>query len=196
MFQRSFEPPQVKHERLMVVSIAGFLVNLVGIFVFQHGGSGECVCACVCVRAHPSIVFLLMQGTGILMEDMTTPTDTMTTLTPIPMVGEGGDRKSCRVSVCVCVCARQDYRLTVDSLSLATLGTSQRTLIRGCYLGPDQGIIALPLPLPCAGIFLHILADTLGSVGVIVSSVLIQNFGWMMADPICSMFIAVLIMVR
>ena len=44
--------------------------------------------------------------------------------------------------------------------------------------------------------FLHILADTLGSVGVIVSSILIYMFGWMIADPICSMFIAVLIAMR
>lgn len=38
------------------------------------------------------------------------------------------------------------------------------------------------------------LADTLGSVGVIVSSVLIYHFDWMIADPVCSMFISVLIM--
>uniref|UniRef100_UPI00358F11CA proton-coupled zinc antiporter SLC30A5 isoform X3 n=1 Tax=Myxine glutinosa TaxID=7769 RepID=UPI00358F11CA len=43
------------------------------------------------------------------------------------------------------------------------------------------------------GVFLHILADTLGSVGVIVSSMLIRQFGWFAADPICSIFIAVLI---
>lgn len=43
------------------------------------------------------------------------------------------------------------------------------------------------------GVFLHILADTLGSVGVIISAVLMQMFGWMIADPICSMFIAILI---
>jgi solute carrier family 30 (zinc transporter), member 5/7 len=43
------------------------------------------------------------------------------------------------------------------------------------------------------GVFLHILADTLGSVGVIISSVLMYLFGWMIADPICSMFIAILI---
>ena len=42
-------------------------------------------------------------------------------------------------------------------------------------------------------VFLHILADTLGSVGVIVSAVLMQLFGWMIADPICSIFIALLI---
>ena len=43
------------------------------------------------------------------------------------------------------------------------------------------------------GVFLHILADTLGSVGVIISALLMQWFGWMIADPICSMFIAILI---
>ena len=43
------------------------------------------------------------------------------------------------------------------------------------------------------GVFLHILADTLGSVGVIISAILMQMFGWMIADPVCSIFIAVLI---
>ncbi|KDR14532.1 Zinc transporter 5 [Zootermopsis nevadensis] len=45
------------------------------------------------------------------------------------------------------------------------------------------------------GVFLHIMADTLGSVGVIISSILIEHFGWYIADPICSIFIAVLIFV-
>ncbi|XP_063239131.1 proton-coupled zinc antiporter SLC30A5-like [Bacillus rossius redtenbacheri] len=43
------------------------------------------------------------------------------------------------------------------------------------------------------GVFLHVLADTLGSVGVIVSSLLIDQLGWYVADPICSLFIASLI---
>ncbi|TRY91874.1 hypothetical protein DNTS_017673 [Danionella cerebrum] len=43
------------------------------------------------------------------------------------------------------------------------------------------------------GVFLHVLADTLGSVGVIISTVLIKQFGWLIADPICSLFIATLI---
>lgn len=34
----------------------------------------------------------------------------------------------------------------------------------------------------------------MGSVGVIVSSLLIENFGWNIADPICSLFIATLIL--
>ena len=46
-----------------------------------------------------------------------------------------------------------------------------------------------------SGVFLHVLADTLGSVGVIVSTLLIENFGWKIADPLCSVFIALLIFV-
>lgn len=44
------------------------------------------------------------------------------------------------------------------------------------------------------GVFLHVLADTMGSVGVIISSILIENFGWNIADPICSLFIATMIL--
>lgn len=43
------------------------------------------------------------------------------------------------------------------------------------------------------GVFLHIMADTLGSAGVIVSTLLIKWFGWTGFDPIASLFIAVLI---
>ncbi|ANB11584.1 metal cation transporter MSC2 [Sugiyamaella lignohabitans] len=43
------------------------------------------------------------------------------------------------------------------------------------------------------GIFLHVLADTLGSVGVIVSTILTNITGWSGFDPLASIFIAVLI---
>ncbi|KAI0255785.1 cation efflux family-domain-containing protein, partial [Lactifluus subvellereus] len=43
------------------------------------------------------------------------------------------------------------------------------------------------------GLFLHVMADTLGSVGVIVSTLLIQFYGWTGFDPIASIFIALLI---
>lgn len=43
------------------------------------------------------------------------------------------------------------------------------------------------------GIFLHVLADTLGSVGVVISTLLIKYKGWMLTDPACSIFISLLI---
>lgn len=44
------------------------------------------------------------------------------------------------------------------------------------------------------GVFLHVLADTLGSLGVIISSLLIEYKGWFVADPICSFLISLLIL--
>ncbi|KAI8509726.1 hypothetical protein Bbelb_121540 [Branchiostoma belcheri] len=110
--ERIVEVPEVHHERLMVVSIMGFIVNLVGIFVFQHGGAGH-------GHSHG----------GLGGDDCTEPSQ--------------------------------------------PVNSSQNQILKG--------------------VFLHILADTLGSVGVIISAFLMQQFGWMIADPICSMIIATLI---
>lgn len=43
------------------------------------------------------------------------------------------------------------------------------------------------------GIYLHIMADTLGSVGVIISTLLTWYFGWSGFDPVASMLISILI---
>lgn len=43
------------------------------------------------------------------------------------------------------------------------------------------------------GIYLHILADTMGSVAVVISTFLIQWFGWPGFDPLASCLIAILI---
>nr|Q9SI03.1 RecName: Full=Metal tolerance protein 12; Short=AtMTP12 [Arabidopsis thaliana]AAD32753.1 putative cation transport protein [Arabidopsis thaliana] len=44
-----------------------------------------------------------------------------------------------------------------------------------------------------SGIFLHVLADTMGSVGVVISTLLIKYKGWLVADPASSIFISILI---
>ncbi len=44
------------------------------------------------------------------------------------------------------------------------------------------------------GVFLHVLADALGSVGVIFSSVLVKYYDMYVADPICSFIISVMIL--
>ncbi len=46
------------------------------------------------------------------------------------------------------------------------------------------------------GVYLHILADALGSGGVIVSSLLVEYKGLTIADPICSFCISILIFAR
>ncbi|MDA0735080.1 MAG: cation diffusion facilitator family transporter [Chloroflexi bacterium] len=44
------------------------------------------------------------------------------------------------------------------------------------------------------GAFLHVLGDLLGSVAVVIASVLIATFGWFIVDPIFSVIIGVLIL--
>jgi len=128
--ERLVEPPEVKHERLLVVSILGFLVNLVGIFAFQHGGHGH------------------SHGGG----------------------GHGHSHGG----------HDEDHGHSHDKGHGHSHG--------GHSHGKDTGRSKI-----MEGVFLHILADTLGSVGVIISAVLMHMFGWMIADPICSIFIAILI---
>ena len=48
--------------------------------------------------------------------------------------------------------------------------------------------------LNAEGAFQHVLADLMGSVGVIISAVLILAFGWHLADPILSVLIGLLIL--
>ncbi|XP_056636452.1 zinc transporter 7 [Diorhabda carinulata] len=126
--ERAIEPPEVKHERLFVVSVLGLLVNLVGIYAFQHGHS------------HGGSSHGHSHGGG---------------------AGHVHSHSHAANN------HHHSHDIELDS------GNSQIM----------------------KGVFLHILADTLGSVGVIVSAVLMSMFGWMIADPICSMFIAILIAV-
>ncbi|KAL5273668.1 SLC30A7 family protein [Megaselia abdita] len=134
--ERLIEPPEVKHERLFVVSVLGFLVNLVGIYAFNHGGHGH---------SHGGGSHGHSHGGG----------DHGHSHSDIPLLDHNGHGHS------------------HDHGHGHNLGGGNSQIMRG--------------------VFLHILADTLGSVGVIISAVLMQMFGWMIADPICSIFIALLI---
>ena len=44
------------------------------------------------------------------------------------------------------------------------------------------------------GLFLHVLADTLGSVGVLVSTQLVKR-GFLIADPVCALIVSVMIFI-
>ncbi|XP_046740337.1 zinc transporter 7 [Diprion similis] len=127
--ERAIEPPEVKHERLFVVSVLGLLVNLVGVYAFQHG------------HGH----------------------------------SHGGSHGH----------SHGDSHGHSHNHGHSHGHDHHDIEIDGNLGGGNSQIMK--------GVFLHILADTLGSVGVIISAVLMQMFGWMIADPICSMFIAVLI---
>lgn len=120
--ERIYDPPHIEHtNRLLIVSVLGFLVNFVGVVFFHefHVGHSHDDGAC-------------------------------------PMKNHGCETQPCG-----------------DGHRYEEFGTNAN--LRGVYL--------------------HILADTLGSVGVIISSLIIKYKGWLMADPVCSLFIAALIIV-
>jgi len=132
--ERLVEPPEVKHERLLPVSIAGFIVNLIGIFIFQHGGAGH-------GHSHG-----------------------------------GGESHG------------HSHGKESDHHGHSHNGGHSHD--KGHHHGHSHGGSDSQI---MKGVFLHILADTLGSVGVIISAILMYLFDWMIADPICSIFIAIMI---
>jgi len=152
--ERAIEPPEVKHERLFLVSVAGFLVNLVGIFAFQHG------------HAHGGHGHSHDHGHSHAQNHghSHSLTDNLATK-------------------------------AAENHSHNSHGHSHDDHSHDQEHSHDHGKEeALPRNSQIMqGVFLHILADTLGSVGVIISAILMSQFGWMIADPICSMFIATMI---
>jgi zinc transporter 5/7 len=164
--ERAIEPPEVHHNRLLVVSILGLLVNLVGIYVFQHGGSHG--------HSHGG-----SHGHSH---------------------GGGGGHGHSHGSSSIHGHSHDDghhhstedpyHKFSQVSISMGSSGHQQ-----------NSTSMAPPVPITghnhqnhlMKGVLLHILADTLGSVGVVISALLMRAFGWMRADPVCSIFIAVLV---
>uniref|UniRef100_A0A1I7YXP8 Proton-coupled zinc antiporter SLC30A5 n=1 Tax=Steinernema glaseri TaxID=37863 RepID=A0A1I7YXP8_9BILA len=107
--ERLFDPPEVTTDKLMLVAVAGLLVNLFGMYAFHGGDHGH---------SHG-----------------------------------GGDH-----------------------------GHSHHGHSHGGGNANMQGV------------FLHVLADTLGSVFVIISTLLIQWLGWTWVDPFCSLILSLLIL--
>ncbi|XP_045672432.1 zinc transporter 7 isoform X2 [Phyllostomus hastatus] len=151
--ERALAPPDVHHERLLLVSILGFVVNLVGIFVFQHGGHGH---------SHGS--------------------------------GHGHSHSLFNGSLDQAH-GRGDHCHSHELKHGAAHGHGHSHGHFHSHDGPSLKETTGPSRQILQGVFLHILADTLGSIGVIASAILMQNFGLMIADPICSILIAVLIVV-
>ncbi|XP_065763999.1 zinc transporter 7 isoform X1 [Muntiacus reevesi] len=153
--ERALAPPDVHHERLLLVSILGFVVNLVGIFVFKHGGHGHSHGS---GHGHSHSLF-----NGAL--DQT-----------------HGHADHCHSHELKHGAAHSHDHAHGHGHFHSHDGPSLKETT-----GPSRQILQ--------GVFLHILADTLGSIGVIASAIMMQNFGLMIADPICSILIAMLIVI-
>jgi len=126
--ERFLEPEEIKSERLLLVSVLGLLVNLIGLFAFHsHGGHDH----------HPH------------------------------QAEEGHAHHD------------HDHAAHHDHE-----GHNHHHDHHHHHHGGDDNLM---------GVYLHVLADTMGSVGVIISSSLVHYLGWTIADPIASFCISLMI---
>lgn len=165
--ERALEPPDVHHERLLPVSIAGLLVNLVGVFVFQHGGHGHSHGDEG--HGHSHSLFNGSAGHGHSHGHS--------------HGGHGHSHES-----------KHDHGHD-HGHSHGGHGHSHEDSHEDSHCHDDHSLTTGKGSNKqiLQGVFLHIVADTLGSVGVIISAILMQKYDLMIADPICSMLIALLI---
>lgn len=190
--ERAVEPPEVHHERLFLVSIMGFLVNLVGIFAFQHGGShhGHSHGGGGHGHSHSSNA-----GHGHSHDSGSSGHEH----SHAGGSGHGHSHASGHSHDEEHGHSRAKSSHSRGSGSIEEVGLIDHHSDNHHHHDDADDHHPINKSLDATqkkilqGVFLHILADTLGSVGVIISSALIHMFGWMIADPICSMFIAALI---
>ncbi|XP_029002001.1 zinc transporter 7 isoform X1 [Betta splendens] len=169
--ERALEPPDVHHERLLPVSVAGLLVNLVGIFVFQHGGHGHSHGEGGHGHSHS-----LFNGSVNHGHNHHSKPERHGHSHEHGGHGHGGHGHGGH--------GHGGHGHGGHGHSHADPHCHdelQNTPGKGASKQILQGVL------------LHIIADTLGSIGVIVSALLMQKYDLMIADPICSMLIAILI---
>ncbi|KAF3690551.1 Zinc transporter 7 [Channa argus] len=177
--ERALEPPDVHHERLLPVSIGGLLVNLVGIFVFQHGGHGHSHGEGG--KHHSSHGHSHSLFNGSLSHGHQSKHE--------EWHGNDGHGHS-----------HGGHGHSHDGHGHSHEGHGHSHEGHGhsheephyhdeLQHTPGKGASKQILQ----GVLLHIIADTLGSIGVIISALLMQKYNLMIADPICSMLIAILI---
>ncbi|XP_075901676.1 zinc transporter 7 [Nelusetta ayraudi] len=163
--ERALEPPDVHHERLLPVSVAGLLVNLVGVFVFQHGGHGHSHGGDG-GHGHSHSLFNGSVNHGH---------------------SHGGHEHYGKHG-------HSHHHGGHEGHGHSHEGHEGHGHSHG---GHDHGEVSPrhdgSSKQILQGVFLHIMADTLGSVGVIISALLMQKYDLMIADPVCSMLIALLI---
>eukprot|EP01125_Pyxidicula_operculata_P012783 TRINITY_DN4205_c0_g1_i3.p1 TRINITY_DN4205_c0_g1~~TRINITY_DN4205_c0_g1_i3.p1 ORF type:complete len:689 (-),score=23.13 TRINITY_DN4205_c0_g1_i3:281-2347(-) len=162
--KRLWEPPNVITEKLLLVSVAGFCVNCVGLFAFHdHSGHGH---------------------------------------------SHGGGHNHSHAPNKKASPKSPSHSRSQESHSHHSHGESDHghghshghNHSADCNHGHDHNVIDEKEEEfdhdhddNLYGVFLHVLADTLGSVGVIISSLLIWMYDLKRADPLASLVIAVLI---
>ncbi|PIK58169.1 putative zinc transporter 7 isoform X2 [Apostichopus japonicus] len=243
--ERALEPPEVRHERLFVVSVLGFIVNLVGIFAFHHGqahghshsssnggvghghshGGGHSHSQPAPSHGHGHSGHGHSHGLGLGSKDEDeehhhTPSSSETQILQgnisnvvdvisINIFPYFYSAYLFKVMLLVlfhsylplllfCMFKECNISNVVDIISFISSNTfcvfKCNISVYFCMFKCNiSNVATMFLPILLKVYFCTFLL-TLSAVGVIVSAILMQMFGWMIVDPLCSMFIALLIM--
>ncbi|EPY50319.1 cation diffusion family zinc membrane transporter Cis4 [Schizosaccharomyces cryophilus OY26] len=177
-FYRLFHPPKMNTDQLLLVSFLGLIVNLVGIVAFNHGHAhnhGAC--------SHFSKDLALPNNTNDvnIYEEFNNHHRDLRTHSIIDDYQD--ERKHEHSPILHDDLVHFDSQKEQKYLSHADHHSHSHHHHHHHHSENDN----------MQGIFLHILADTMGSVAVIVSTFLIKWFSWTGFDPLASIVTAVLI---
>lgn len=210
------------HERLFVISVLGFIVNLIGIFVFQHGGQahhhhGGGGCSHSHSHSHSSskipsskqhshnshVEYKYDNVHGYSHYSSPTILNDQQATGAVVALDMNGYNQS-RNSHVHDHNANHHHHHHHDhdhdhQNNNITIGNNSHHHHHE-HPEDEENLLDGPVKPRSSGrgqimqsVLLHIIADTLGSIGVMISAVLMNQFGWMIADPLCSLFIAILI---
>ncbi|CCG83327.1 Uncharacterized transporter C17D4.03c [Taphrina deformans PYCC 5710] len=225
--ERLRHPPEMRTDQLLLVSTLGLLVNLVGIFAFEHGHghghihehnhshdlsahnhSGSCPSSQLPAQLKTQLQVVPDTTTPIRSKQKSKVIATIRSFLYLlisfsgctTLFGVSGPAysRATKVSAPPKLPTIQEVKqeLVSGATTDCTIAKKNEQLVHKVTRTHN---VATSAPHKhehshnMHGVFLHILADTLGSVGVIVSSLLYQQTGWPGFDPLASIFIAVLI---
>jgi zinc transporter 5/7 len=217
----------INPENMLTVSILGLLVNIVGIFAFDHGGMGHGHQGKPCNHSHShadedrdplidlsnspmvsSVDYIGTNATYLHSRNASSVPDHI----PInidsfyynPVLKQDNEKgthphdKRCRDNHSDDNHAHgKHHNHSHNTQSHDNFHNHSHE--KHSHDNPSYEVFSNPIyhgiMIIIIGMFLHILADALGSIGVIISCILIRLFDWRSSDPICSIFIAFLTLV-
>ncbi|KAK9117015.1 hypothetical protein Sjap_015962 [Stephania japonica] len=204
-FERILDPQEISTNSLLSVSIGGLVVNVVGLIFFHeehhhaHGGGGSCSHSHSHSHNHHSHSHSHdvddhkshgghHRDISITQENLVKHDHDHHSLLKSQAYGDGCSHTHCD--------RPSSSHVHEDGSSFhdhSSLGSTVKPLLEKKQMKEPEKHHHHHIDHNMEGIFLHVLADTMGSVGVVISTLLIQYKGWLVADPACSIFISVLI---
>ncbi|VFQ73558.1 unnamed protein product [Cuscuta campestris] len=199
-FERILDPQEISTNSLLSVSVGGLIVNIVGLIFFHeehhhaHGGSASCGHSHSHHHSHDHKKEHITVVHDCHDDSCSSPHGGPASCAQPHSHHHSHDHKEEHVTVVHdCHEGSRSRSHSHENVDLGNFETPDRPLKSGEKENHHHHHNHHHIDHNMEGIFLHVLADTMGSVGVVISTLLIKYKGWLVSDPACSIFISVLI---